>query len=138
MNDRPGPDDLLETARAVFARELVPAVPEHLRYTALMVGNALGIAERAYALGEAPLRVEWEGLSSLFGEAVPAPGGGALPHVVEHYNRRLVRAIRAGRYDGKGRAAMLEHLRRTTEAKLAVSNPRLLSRRRTEGSGGGR
>ena len=38
--------------------------------------------------------------------------------------------IRAGRFDGEERAALLEHLRRTTEAKLAVSNPKMLQANR--------
>ena len=39
---------------------------------------------------------------------------------------RLAGEIRAGRFDGKERAALLEHLRRTTGEKLAVSNPKML------------
>ena len=42
------------------------------------------------------------------------------------YNRRLAGEIRAGRFDGKERAALLGHLRRTTGEKLAVSNPKML------------
>jgi hypothetical protein len=129
MNDRPDARDLLETARDAFTAEVLPAVPEALRYTALMIVNAIAIAQREIAAGDAPLRGEYGRLAGLLSGAAAALDGDALREAVEDYNRRLANEIRAGRFDGEERAVMLEHLRRTTEEKLAVSNPKALADR---------
>ena len=126
MNDRPDADNLLETARSVFMAEILPALPPASRYTALMIANAMAIAQRGIAAGDAPLLAERERLRSLLPEGAAEPAVGTLTDMLTGYNRRLISGIRAGRYDGETRAALLEHLRRTTEEKLAVSNPRLL------------
>lgn len=126
MNDRPDARDLLEIARHTFTAEVLPAVPEALRYTALMIANAIAIAQREIAAGDAPLRGEYRRLAGLLSGNVAAPDGDALREAVEDYNRRLANEIRAGRFDGEERAEMLEHLRCTTEEKLAVSNPKAL------------
>ncbi|MCC7485206.1 MAG: hypothetical protein IT529_09480 [Burkholderiales bacterium] len=127
MNDRPDARNLLETARRALASEILPALPEELRYTALMIGNAMATAAREIAAGEAPLEAERERLRGLLGETGAPASGRVLRAAVRDYNRRLAVAIRTGRFDGEGRAAMLEHLRLATEAKLAVSNPRFLN-----------
>jgi Domain of unknown function (DUF6285) len=126
MNDRPDAPDLLEIARQAFAAEVLPAVPEALRYTALMIANAMAIAQRELAAGDAPLREEYRRLAGLLSVNAAALQGQALREAVAGYNQRLANEIRAGRFDGEKRAAMLEHLRRTTEEKLAVSNPKAL------------
>ena len=127
MNDRPDAKNLLATARAAFMAEVLPALPAGSRYTALMIGNAMAIALREIEAGEAPLEAECGRLRALLPELAEAPSGAPLHGILTGYNRRLIEAIRAGRFDGTERAALLEHLRRTTEAKLAVSNPKLLT-----------
>jgi hypothetical protein len=127
MNDRPDARDLLETARDAFTAEVLPAVPEALRYTALMIANAIAIAQREIAAGNAPLCDEYRRLAGLLSGDAAALDGDALREAVEGYNRRLANEIRAGRFDGEKRAVMLELLRRTTEEKLAVSNPKALA-----------
>ena len=127
MNDRPDARNLLETARNVFIAEILPVLPAASRYTALMIANAMVIAQREIAAGEAPLRAECERLRTLLSERAETPAGEALHGVLAGYNRRLADEIRAGRFDGEERAAMLDHLRRTTEEKLAASNPKALA-----------
>jgi hypothetical protein len=127
MNDRPDARNLLESARNAFLADILPALPEASRYTALMIANAMAIAQREIAAGDAALRAECERLRRLLSESAAAPAGDALRVALGGYNRRLAREIRAGRFDGEGRAGMLEHLRRTTEEKLAVSNPKALA-----------
>lgn len=129
MNDRPGALDLIETARDTFTNAVLPTLSGELRYTALMIANAMGIALREIDAAHTPLRAEWWRLCKLFGESSPPPGGTALHRTLAHYNQRLVRAIRAGRFDGEERAAMMLHLRRTTEEKLAVSSPKAIRER---------
>lgn len=127
MNNRPNAPELLAIARDAFAAEILPALPEKLRYTGLMIANALAIARREIEAGEAPARSEFARLCSLFAEAPRELAGNALACALADYNRRLANAIRAGRFDQEERAVLLEHLRRTTEAKLAVSNPKALN-----------
>lgn len=127
MNDRPDACELIEIAHEVFTAEVLPAVPDALRYKALMIANAMAIAQRELAAGNAPLRDEYRRLSRLLSETTAELSGEALRAAVETYNRRLANEIRGGAYDGDERAAMLEHLRRTTEGKLAVSNPKALT-----------
>jgi hypothetical protein len=126
MNDRPDAQNLLATARSVFLSDILPTLPAASRYTALMIANAIAIAQREIGAGYAPLAAECERLRVLLRDPGETPAGEALRSVLAGYNRRLAGDIRSGRFDGEGRAALLEHLRRTTEEKLAVSNPRLL------------
>jgi len=127
MNDRPDARELIATARDAYTTDVLPTVPDELRYTALMIANAMAIAQRELAAGDAPLRDEYRRLSALLPGAAAASHGDALRGAVERYNRRLANEIRAGRFDDEKRAAMLQHLRRTTEEKLAVSNPKALA-----------
>ena len=126
MNDRPDARNLLETARKTFMAEILPTLPAGSRYAALMIANAMAIAEREIAAGAAPLNAEAERLRALLPGSDEAPPGASLHKVLEGYNRRLIEAIRAGGFDGAKRPVLLAHLRQTTEAKLAVSNPKLL------------
>lgn len=126
MNDLPHAADLLKTAREAVTAEILPALPEALRYTGLMVANAIAIAERELAAGDAAARAECERLQELSSERFEPLAADTLTDALARYNRLLAGDIRAGRFDGKERGALLEHLRRTTEEKLAVSNPKAL------------
>ena|SRR5688572_17658083 len=127
MNDRPDAQNLLATARSALLADILPMLPAGSRYTALMIANAMAIAQREVAAGDAPLAAECGRLRALLSEnAAPPAAGAALSDVAAGYNRRLAGEIRAGRFDGEERAALLEHLRRATNEKLAVSNPKLL------------
>lgn len=126
MNNRPNASELLAIARAIFTAEILPALPKKLRYSALMIANALAIARREIEAGDAPLRAEFERLTMLLSEIPREVTGEALPAALADYNRRLASQIRAGRFDREERAVLLEHLRKTTEEKLAVSNPKAL------------
>jgi len=127
MNNRPNAQELLAIARETFTAEILPALPDKLRYAGLMIANALAIARREIEAGEAPLRAECERLRTLFSESLQEAASDALPVALADYNRRLAAEIRAGRFDKEERAVLLEHLRKTTEEKLAVSNPKALS-----------
>src|SRR5262245_7545178 len=126
MNDRPDARNLLETARNALIADILPALSAGSRYTALMIANAMAIALREMDAGDAPLTAEAARLRALLPECGEAPAGTPLRDVVQSYNRRLIEAIDGGRFDDAERAALLAHLRQTTEAKLAVSNPKML------------
>lgn len=127
MNERPQAPELLAIARDTFVADILPALPENLRYTGLMIANAMAIAQREIEAGEAPARAEFERLRKLFDERSEQLAGAALDAALASYNRRLSNEIRAGRFDHEERAALLDHLRQTTADKLTVSNPRALN-----------
>ena len=129
MNNRPNAPELLAIARATFTAEILPALPKKLRYSGLMIAHALAIAQREMEAGDAPLRAESERLRTLFSDSSHERAGAAPSMTVADYNRRLADEIRAGRFDKEERAVLLEHLRKTTEQKLAVSNPKALIRK---------
>lgn len=125
MNSRPKAADLLDVARDAFVAEVLPTLTAGTRYTGLMIANALAIARRELEAGDAPLRAALERLQSLYPDIPRNVPPDELRATVALYSRRLVQDIRSGRYDA-GPALLREHLRRTTRAKLAMSNPKLL------------
>ncbi len=105
---------------------MVPALPEPQRYAALMAANALAIAGRDLA---APVSTAAEiaSIASLLPGWTPPAGDEAA--ALREGTARLAAAIREGRYDeGDACSRLLGHLRETTRARLAVSNPRALAR----------
>ena len=126
MNDRPDATELLEIARRTLLDEILPRLPHDLRYSVLMVASAMAIAGREHAArGDA--EAELARLHELMDERIDAFSGPALHAALAASNRRLASAIRAGRFDGAGRAALLDHLQQTSAAKLAVANPKALA-----------
>jgi hypothetical protein len=126
MNDIPDATELLTTARATLLDKLLPRVPEELRYDALMIANAIAIAAREHAAGDTAAHAELARLSALLSECHEPRAGAELIAACADLKRRLAAEIRAGRFDDKGRAALLDHLAQTAADELAVSNPRAL------------
>ena len=126
MNDRPDATELLDIARTTLLDELLPRLPQDLRYSALMIANAMAIAAREHAGGDAAAQAEFARLRELFAERAKPLAGAALAAALAGYNRRLAAEIRGGRYDDKERAALLAHLETTITDKLAVANPKAL------------
>jgi hypothetical protein len=126
MNNHPDAAELLAIARATLLDKLLPRLPEELRYDALMIANAMAIASREHAAGDEPAQAELARLREIFGEREKPLAGAALQAALAGYNRRLATEIRAGRFDGKARAALLEHLEKTAADELAVANPKAL------------
>lgn len=124
MNDRPDATELLDIARRTLLADVLPLLPENLRYPALMIANAMAIAGREHASGDADASAELARLQEFYGAPRQALAGSALAAALSDYNRRLAADIRAGRCDG--RAGLREHLEQTIVAKLAVANPKAL------------
>jgi len=118
MRDRPSLEALLEAARQTLRDDLAPTLEGDARYRALMAANAIAIALRQMAAGDAPQREEAARLRDLLGE------DGDL----ETLNDALAQAIREGRFAPGDSAhdACFAHLLETTRAKLAESNPKAL------------
>ncbi|MDH1672834.1 DUF6285 domain-containing protein [Stutzerimonas stutzeri] len=115
---RPDARELLEIARQTLLHELLPELPAQKRYLTLMVANAMAIAAREYQAGDRVSFEEGERLRALLDDRQASP---------EAARRALAAAIRKGRYDAQDeRERLLEALRRTTLARLQISNPKLL------------
>jgi hypothetical protein len=117
INDEPDARGLVAIALQTFRDSILPAVPAEQRFEALMIANALSIAERELAAApEPPLAAAVGGLI--------AESGGSLETVAP----RLCEAIDAGAFDTPERQTELRGvLWELTRARLAVSNPRLLT-----------
>ncbi len=126
MNDIPDAGKLLAIARATLLDKLLAHVPQDLRYETLMIGNAMAIAIREHANGEAAARAELARLRALFGEPEKALALDAPEAALGGYRKRLASDIRNGRFDSAERAALLAHLAQTAADELAISNPKAL------------
>jgi hypothetical protein len=115
--DRPTGAELLELARAVFQRDILPALPDDRRLTALMVLNVMGIAAREITAGEAPRNAIAARLADLYGAGEP-----------DTLFRRLAAGIRAGEFDeGSRHEAVRALLWELAKAKAHAANLRLLT-----------
>lgn len=126
MRNQPDARELLGIARETFIARILPVLPEDLRYTALMIANAMAIARREIDAGDESARAELQRLRALLSEDAPPIADRPMATILAEYNRLLAREIRAGRYDNDN-SAVLAHLRLTVEDRLAVSNPKGLS-----------
>ncbi len=146
MQDRPTVLELLAAVRDFVARQVVPALDGRRQFHARVAANVLAIVERELRDGDAELREEWTRLGTLC--AVDSSGGtdavadtqGAAPDddvppadpatlraAVVALNADLAARIRGGDADhGPFRAAVLRHLRATTDDKLRIANPSYL------------
>jgi AcrR family transcriptional regulator len=125
MTDNPDGAALLEEARRTLLEVLLPLVPPERRYDGLMVANAMAIAAREAAQGDAALREVVQQLSALF----PAASAGEDPRAhLRELEARLAGEIRAGLCDAPGvrRDAVSDYLRRSVIARARVSNPKAL------------
>lgn len=120
MRERPDGADLLAIAREVLKNELLPLLPKERQVDALMIANALGIAERQLRRGDAAALHEQRALAQLLGR------DGTLPDL----NRAFARAIREGAMDHHPGAREL--LWTTTLARVRESAPKALAARDPE------
>ena len=148
MSDRRPPEALLELALDAFRREVLPSLEGELRYTGLMISNAVAIARRQCLSPEgaecADARASGDELerrlsvdrpdaadAGLSTDPDSGPGrrtGGGAPDL----SRRLVDTIRSGAAD-PGRSLhdpLLAYLLDRVRDELEISNPRYLERDR--------
>ncbi len=129
MRERPTGEELLIIARKVLREELMPLLPDERRYDALMVANAMAIAARQIAFGDAPERRERQNLAGLLGDTVDGDGRTAVNEAVGDLHCRLSAQIRSGELDpgtpdhDAARAFLLD----ITVQKLRESAPRYLA-----------
>ena len=115
INDEPDARGLVEIALQTFQESILPIVPAERRFEALMIANALSIAERELAAKPEPV------LAIVVGGLIGKSGD------LETLAPMLCSAIDAGAFDAPERQAELRSaLWELTRARLSVSNPRLL------------
>jgi hypothetical protein len=122
MKVEPSGAELLRLARATLLEELLPQLPAQGHYAARMAANAMAIAARELDGAAGDPEAEVAGIASLLPEWQPR---GEAAQRLREGNALLAAAIRAGRFDAPdAHRALAEHLERSTEERLAVSNPR--------------
>jgi hypothetical protein len=123
MNDRPTASELLEAVRRFLAEEALPALDGPLGYQARVAANLVAIVAREIESEASDLETEWRGLASLLGEEADPPADReVLRRQILAWNQTLGERIRAGEADADPwRQAVLDHLKRTVDCKLAVA-----------------
>jgi hypothetical protein len=118
MLERPDGGNLLDTAREVLLKELLPHLPEAQRFHARMVANAMAVARREALADTAPA------LAALR-TATGAPTGAA-----DDLLQRLSHEIRAGAHDPgtAAHAAVTAALLALTRLRCGVSAPKALGK----------
>ena len=119
MYDRPTAAELVGAVRDFLEQQAMPALEGLAAFHARVAANALGIVQRQLELAPGHEAAERARLAVLLGR------DGSL----YEQNRELCRRIRSGEL-GAGTPGLLEHLRETTLAKLAVDQPRYAGYRR--------
>jgi|SRR5918911_100364 hypothetical protein len=126
MSQQPSGADLLNTARSALLHELLNELPERRRYLALMIANAMAIAGRELELGDGVDRAELTSLRMLYHDPAPDSSDDVASRLGA-LNRRLCSDIRRGAFSSSADEARLrDHLRRSAEARVAISNPKAL------------
>ncbi|HEY2977283.1 MAG TPA: DUF6285 domain-containing protein [Burkholderiaceae bacterium] len=115
MQDRPGPDELLEAVAAFLRDHVVPgSASSQVAFHARVAANALDIARRQLTLAPAMHEREHAALVRLLGAA---PG-----HDLAQLNRMLCERIAQGAID-LGTPGLADCLWQITLDKLAVDQP---------------
>ncbi len=114
MREQPDGQALLAIARSVLREQLLPLLPKEQHYQALMIMNAMSIAERQLQYGDAPQRHERQALAALLQQE------GELLAL----QRELVQRIRAGWLDDQPQGQQL--LWQMTEQRVRESAPKSL------------
>ena len=126
MSQRTSGADLLDTARSTLSQELLNELPERGRYLALMIANAMAIAGRELELGDGVDRAELTSLRMLYQDPEPDSSDDVASRL-EALSRRLCSEIRQGGFSSRmDEKRLRDHLRRSVEARVAISNPKAL------------
>jgi hypothetical protein len=115
MREHPTGAELLAIAREVLRKELLPLLPKGRQYDALMIANAMGIAERQLQAGDTPAQAETRELAVLLQMDTDQAG----------LERRLAQGLRNGEFDH--RPEVQDLLWRLTVQRVRESAPRALA-----------
>ncbi|MCC7365503.1 MAG: hypothetical protein IT303_14150 [Dehalococcoidia bacterium] len=126
MQDRPTIDELLEALSRYLQDDVMVNTTGRISFHARVSANVVEMIRRELATEEDHLAEEWAGLDGLLGaEARPATLQAWRARTLER-NEELSRRIAAGDADsGEWRTAVFAHLRRMSQLRLRVSDPKL-------------
>lgn len=125
MRTSPDAQALLRIAASALRNDVLPHVAPEGRYAALMVANALAIAERDLGGLEASGHAMLAALAPLYGEdADDALSGEDLDRRVAALQHRLCIEIATGDFDHEGQEMLMDSLEAIVKARLAIDNPR--------------
>ena len=130
MRDSPNVDALLAASRDSLVLKILPVVADEYRLELLMIANALAIARRTLAAGDAAMQTELAALQSIYSlPAAPHLCGVTLEREVAALNARLAHDIRNGAFDHDGppRRAVRALLDECVKQKLRETRPKLLT-----------
>jgi hypothetical protein len=117
MKVEPAGAELLRVARDTLLEELLPKLPPESHYAARMAANAMAIAARELQGAGGDEAGELARIVAMLPECAG--------HELRDAHRMLASAVRAGRFeDPRAQKSLDEHLRITTQARLAVSSPK--------------
>ncbi|MBI2914031.1 MAG: hypothetical protein HYY03_08935 [Chloroflexi bacterium] len=129
MQDRPTYDELLAAVERFLDSEILPNVEGSRRFHARVATNVIRIVRRELEREEEALAAEWAGLDALLGHVERPADRAALREAIRARNAGLCERIRRGDADsGPLRAQVLDHMRRTVQEKLRISDPDWLRR----------
>ncbi|VVP67159.1 hypothetical protein PS918_00525 [Pseudomonas fluorescens] len=119
----PNAVQLMETARDVLLKQLMPALPEGLRYECRMIASAMAMAAREIDLATTLELLEEQRLADVLGIHSLA---GLTP---QDARALLSQFIRQGLYDPPGDSSetLLRALSEITRTRLAISNPKVVA-----------
>ena len=109
---RPTCKELVEAVREFLERDLLPELDGPLSFKTRVSINVVKIIERELAFGDAADEAERERLRGLLGR----------DGTREELNRALCQQLRSEAQDVQD-PRLIEHLRKTTIAKLSIDNP---------------
>jgi Domain of unknown function (DUF6285) len=126
MQDRPSLNELTLAVREFLETEIAPTLSDpRLKFRTLVAMNALGMIARESELEEAQVRQECSSLLDLLGiKTGVATAFSSVKTQVLEANTALAQRIRSGNIP----EGIVDHLERTTRAKLEVSNPAYLKK----------
>ena len=110
---RPVAPDLLAVVREWLDREVLPGLADDKKFNLRVAINVLATVERELRQGPELTRAEAERLAALLGR------GGSLSEL----NAALSAEIRAGKRGFEDRA-LVDHIRQSVDAALAINNPK--------------
>ena len=118
LHDRPTAAELVIAVREYLERDVMPATEGRVSFHARVAVNVLGMVERELTLGAEQAEAEHARLVALLGH------DGSLRELTEE----LATGIRAGTIDHR-RADVMEAVKASVAAKLAVANPSYIAPR---------
>ena len=133
MQDRPNVDELLEAVATFLQEDVIPNTSGRTSFHARVSANVLQMIRRELANEERDLAEEWAGLNSLLGYEERPDSLSALRARIHERNTELAERIRNGDADsGDYRRDVIAHLRRMTQRRLEVTDPKLAAATRQE------